>query len=574
MRAARASLAVVLALAGCARGSTTAASPGRAPSVTLAASDAPAPPPVRWLGLLGEYGEGAAWRIVAEHEGKLRLVDTALRVTPITERAESEFVTDSGGIPVRFTRDATGRASAMQLGDARLARNDIEPRAGYQPAPRHTRQVRRFGPDRGAGGVATRGSGAVRTQRSRRARAPRSEHQARDPLRDDEQLPRHALLRRGARVPPAPRRRSGRARAPRAPAAGLRPADPRCVSSLVRDEDVLGRHAARQALARRRSLRRARDTTAAAAVDLTLYDLATGRAVEMPSTYDESTGRAYAEYPGGTSRQRWHRALLRRAMEAEGFGVKRHRVVALRLLDVALVRDQQRAVRPDRSLGRRRRETLRPLEQQGALALVARERRRALELRRAPRSRGPAWSAGRRARWAAGGSPASDGSSRSASTSSSPSAGPNAIETATARLSSTTGDGVSSASSRTARRCAASPSPPAVRARAWHAAIAACSAYGPRAPPSDSARSSAARPRRISSWSQRARSCSSSSTGSPSAPTRAARPRRLDLHQRDQPVHLRLVRRRARRGCARAAARPRTAPGASSRRPPWPSSPR
>lgn len=57
------------------------------------------------------------------------------------------------------------------------------------------------------------------------------------------------------------------------------------------------------------------------AVDLTLYDLATGKVVEMPSTYDESTERAYAFYPGGTDLQRWHRALLRRAMEAEGFTV-------------------------------------------------------------------------------------------------------------------------------------------------------------------------------------------------------------------------------------------------------------
>lgn len=58
-----------------------------------------------------------------------------------------------------------------------------------------------------------------------------------------------------------------------------------------------------------------------AAVDLTLYDLRTGRPVEMPSTYDESTDRAYAFYPGGTSLERWHRALLRRAMEDEGFTV-------------------------------------------------------------------------------------------------------------------------------------------------------------------------------------------------------------------------------------------------------------
>ena len=58
-----------------------------------------------------------------------------------------------------------------------------------------------------------------------------------------------------------------------------------------------------------------------AAVDLTLYELATGQPVEMPSTYDESTGRAHANYPGGTALQRWHRALLRNAMVNEGFVV-------------------------------------------------------------------------------------------------------------------------------------------------------------------------------------------------------------------------------------------------------------
>ena len=56
-----------------------------------------------------------------------------------------------------------------------------------------------------------------------------------------------------------------------------------------------------------------------AAVDLTLYELATGAPVEMPSTYDEATPRAAADFPGGTARQRWHRALLRRVLEAEGF---------------------------------------------------------------------------------------------------------------------------------------------------------------------------------------------------------------------------------------------------------------
>jgi len=58
-----------------------------------------------------------------------------------------------------------------------------------------------------------------------------------------------------------------------------------------------------------------------AAVDLSLYDLKTGRPVEMVSTYDETTDRAHPNYPGGTSLQRWHRDLLRSAMEAEGFTV-------------------------------------------------------------------------------------------------------------------------------------------------------------------------------------------------------------------------------------------------------------
>ena len=57
------------------------------------------------------------------------------------------------------------------------------------------------------------------------------------------------------------------------------------------------------------------------AVDLTLYDLKTGKPVEMVSGYDEFSDRAYPDYMGGTSAQRWHRDLLRAAMAAEGFAV-------------------------------------------------------------------------------------------------------------------------------------------------------------------------------------------------------------------------------------------------------------
>jgi CubicO group peptidase (beta-lactamase class C family)/D-alanyl-D-alanine dipeptidase len=57
------------------------------------------------------------------------------------------------------------------------------------------------------------------------------------------------------------------------------------------------------------------------AVDLTLYDLKTGAEVPMTGAYDEMSERSYAFYPGGTSLQRRDRAVLRNAMESEGFSV-------------------------------------------------------------------------------------------------------------------------------------------------------------------------------------------------------------------------------------------------------------
>lgn len=58
-----------------------------------------------------------------------------------------------------------------------------------------------------------------------------------------------------------------------------------------------------------------------AAADITLYDLETGEPVRTVGGYDEFSDRSYPDYPGGTSRQRWLRELLRRNVEAEGFDV-------------------------------------------------------------------------------------------------------------------------------------------------------------------------------------------------------------------------------------------------------------
>ena len=57
------------------------------------------------------------------------------------------------------------------------------------------------------------------------------------------------------------------------------------------------------------------------AVDLSLVELRSGLPVAMTGGYDEFSARSYPDYPGGSSLQRWHRELLRTAMERQGFRV-------------------------------------------------------------------------------------------------------------------------------------------------------------------------------------------------------------------------------------------------------------
>jgi D-alanyl-D-alanine dipeptidase len=57
------------------------------------------------------------------------------------------------------------------------------------------------------------------------------------------------------------------------------------------------------------------------AVDLTLFSIASGAEVTMPSAYDEFSDRAFPAYQGGSAESRELREVLRSAMEAQGFAV-------------------------------------------------------------------------------------------------------------------------------------------------------------------------------------------------------------------------------------------------------------
>ncbi len=60
------------------------------------------------------------------------------------------------------------------------------------------------------------------------------------------------------------------------------------------------------------------------AIDLSLFDLQTGKEIEMPGAYDEMTERSYPTYKGGAPEQRKARDVLRAAMEAQGFAVNEY----------------------------------------------------------------------------------------------------------------------------------------------------------------------------------------------------------------------------------------------------------
>ena len=154
---------------------------------------------------------------------------------------------------------------------------------------------------------------------------------------------------------------------------------------------------------------------------------------------------------------------------------------------------------------------------------------------------GRASRAGRRARWGAGDSRGARARRASASTSSSPSAGPEGHRTATARLSSTTGD-----RRQLHQRVVERDDPLPVGLVAGARTGVACGDRGlervrARGPRERLGARQRGEPARTSSWSQRDRSWSRSRTGCPPGPTRAREPRSLQLHQRDQAVDLGLV---------------------------------
>ena len=291
----------------------------------------PAPPPAlaRWRGLIGEYDAPAGMRLVLEDRGVLWIADTNHHSARLTERGPTSFDVDPSRAEsilgrrtpaIAFVVDRDGHADALIAAGIRLARRAIEPGPG-------TNQLR-VTPVRPVAEIRVEALAAkpppeqgnfksaelveltslepgikleIRYATTNNFLGTRFYDEAR------------AFMQRPAAEAVA---RAHRSLAPLGYGLLIHDAyRPWYVTKMFWDATPAEKRwlVANPAEGSRHNR--------GAAVDLTLYELTTGRPVEMPSTYDESTDRAFADYPGGTSLQRWHRALLRRAMEAQGFAV-------------------------------------------------------------------------------------------------------------------------------------------------------------------------------------------------------------------------------------------------------------
>jgi len=295
--------------------------------VTLSSNQAnrskPKPPSARWRGLIGEYGPDDDILIILERDGKLCVLFKGGELETLDEISRDVFKFPIPGPHATqrlvFERDRSGRATQVALDAVVNKRRQIEPESGNQlrikpirPVPDLLKEALAAQPPAETGDFLQTDLVELRRLDSSirlevryattnnflgtvfysQARAFLQRPAAEAVVRAHRKLKAHGY---GLLVHDAYR--------PWYVTKVFWDATPEDKKVFVANPTRGSRH------------------NRGCAIDLTLYDLKTRKVVEMVSTYDETTARAYPDYAGGTSLQRWHRKLLRDALEAEGFTV-------------------------------------------------------------------------------------------------------------------------------------------------------------------------------------------------------------------------------------------------------------
>jgi len=283
----------------------------------------PEPCPEKWRGLLGEYGWDHNTLVILERDGKLNALIEWFFLYPLEEVSATEFKFPDYGLYVGekllFTRDDRGRATRVEAANVVFERRKIDGENGetFKIAPLHpVEELRRA---------------------ALKAKPPEEKGDFRKPelvelVRLDDTIKLDIRYAATNNFLSTRFYQSAKAfmQKPAAEALvrvhkklaeqgygllvydGYRPwsvtkmfwdATPEKQRVFVADPSQGSRH------------------NRGCAVDLTLYERKTGKPVEMVGGYDEMSDRSYADYLGGTSLQRYHRDLLRRAMQEEGFSV-------------------------------------------------------------------------------------------------------------------------------------------------------------------------------------------------------------------------------------------------------------
>ncbi len=286
-------------------------------------SDPPPAPPARWLGLIGEYGWDHNTLYIYEDHGQLYALIEWFYFYPLTEESENVFAfpPEAGlyhGEKLIFSSDADGEATKCVAAEVEFLRRPLtEPGQTFKVTPLQMVDALRpaamkLSPPREEGEF--RPSELVELVKLDPTIKLDVRYASKNNFLDSPFYlqPRSFLQKPAAEALVRAHQNAGRhglgllihdAYRPWYVTWMFREATPLPLRHFVADPAKGSRH------------------NRGCAVDLSLYDLKTGEPIEMVAGYDEFSTRSYPNYPGGTSRQRWYRSLLRSLMEEQGFSI-------------------------------------------------------------------------------------------------------------------------------------------------------------------------------------------------------------------------------------------------------------
>ncbi len=278
----------------------------------------PAPCPERWLGLLGKYGrpnDGKSDFLVREEGGRLQIYGS--RPNDLQETGRDSFLEVVSGKMFVFVRDSLGGGGACLIGEELYARkfypgerDSPRPPTWYIPLDSLWAEAKKARPP---------------VEKGRFAKPDLVDVRHYDPgikldlaYSNPKNSYGFALYDKEAAYLQRPAARAlARANASLKPLGfTIQLSDayrPWYVTKFIR---MAARPSEKQFYA---NPAKGSHHNRGTAVDATLVDIQTGIEVDMGYGQNEFSERAAAWFPGGTSLQRWHRLVLRTALERQGF---------------------------------------------------------------------------------------------------------------------------------------------------------------------------------------------------------------------------------------------------------------